>query len=408
MIKLRMLYPQIVEFPHDEDLEYEEAQYLFSENPGYSRLIEYLTSPLSAARSFAIKHIERAPERVKLLFAPIITNLAARQKISLQRKCEDDLFSLIIKLGLNSSICLLTVIDGLNLEEIYNRNIKNTTAYKILTELINIAKKNVMIWDNYVEFSTVINNIWLNIENLNLKPYESISFSFNFNLPKNFQLSIFPELNITSILPTTYLYHGNSVFLLQSDTGAQKAISFMSCINQPKSAYYYLVYKIILSHLKVSGFENLPKLEKVVCMSLRNKTAYGVISECIEVVAFEDEKIVESCACYMLLLFLLGLKDEGGEMVVGKNNRVVVKPNRLVKAGKHHRYFVLNQKSDLAKVRFYVLSYYICCRDIFENLIWIMNNEIWKNHKLHFYYTMPIMNAISKLNRRILKNTETR
>ena len=123
------------EYINDTNNSYEESKYLFKANPGYIFLLEYLTSPLASARSFAIKHFLRANTKVLIFYINKLIEIASPDTLFInytRNNTEEDIFMLLVKIGLSSAICLSKLSQQINLSFIYKRNQEGLFALIII------------------------------------------------------------------------------------------------------------------------------------------------------------------------------------------------------------------------------------------------------------------------------------
>ena len=386
---------------------YEETRYLFSENPGYSSLLEYLNSPILSARSFSVKHFLRAALKTKIFYLEKIISLAQPDKPLVEyhkNYLEDDIWELLCKLAISSPLCLAVLIQKIEISIIYLKNPESFIGVKLIQYAKNYMKKTKYIWERYIEQMSFLNNLWLIINEDNIVKGIIKLFNDGECLYSNLHLTIFPLFKIHRISLEVKFIKKHPTFTVINSEGASKSLIFVRNTSYTRALCYNFIIKLFLSQMKAKGLPIRLKLRKIECMIVRNKEEIGSIIEFTDMQPYEYKDIIVSHALYLLILFLLGIQDDSKYLSVSPKNKIIIDPTKLDKIKKHHTFFKVNRGCDLPSFRYWIITAYMACREIFENMLWIMQGEFWNCHKLRFYYSLPIKLAIEKIQKRITKD----
>lgn len=402
-----MLYSKFANIENDFG-GYEEAKYLFCESPGHTKLFEFLHSPLASARSYAVKHLLRSSEKQKLVYLQQIIKIANPYTLYenySRTTTEEDIWLLLYKIGISSSLCLSHLISQIKILLIYKKNVKTCISDKFVQVLCSNMKKNKIFWQDHIEHMNFVNNLWLLVEEKNCDFGVKKLFGDGTWVYKNLFLTIFPEFHVKKVAKFIN-FNTHPVFTLTDSFGRTKSLVFYYKKDFLYASFYYFIIKILLTHLQSKNLPFFVKVCKVECMNVRNQDEYGSMVEYSEIYPYDYKEILVSDAGLSLILFLLGLKMKSDKVFVSKNKKIVIDPSFLTKPERIHKYFEVKTKANIEIFRYWVISGYIACRDIFESILWIMNDNFWRNHDLHFYLSMPIQNAIHKINKRIDKDNK--
>lgn len=389
--------------PHGEN--YEEEAYLFSDNPGYSKLLEYLTSPIESSQSFAVKHFIRAPEKTKIFYLPYLLKIIKIHQFDIPRTnfC-DNILTLVFKIGISSGLCAVATISYIKSTSVHNKQFRSSIECFLMESLLKFLKRNSYIWEDHTEIFGFINNLWLFTEERDLSKGLQRLLKSETDLYVGLKMTISPGFNIKRVNFNLKVIKNREFLVVQNEKGLEKFFGFVENFRDIKSVSIYFIIKIAVSYLKYWIKATLVKIQKIELMANRNKDEYGLVYEEIEHGPYEYKDIIESLACFKLLLFLFGFKDNSGQVLVSKGKKVILKTQNLIVPEKHFKYFLIEDKNQVDRFKFWVIQYYFVLREIFENLSWMLKDAFWKGLRLHFYHSMPIQAAIIKIVKRIIND----
>lgn len=319
-------------------------------------------------------------------------------------KLENDIWELLSKIAISSPICLTQLLQKLKFSFTFAKNFENYLGSQWIEFIQKTAKKNKFFWEEHVEIMNFVNNLWLIVQEDGIRNGLVKIFNDGKCVYHNLRMSVLQDFEIKRVGLNVGFLKKRPILTVFDKKEKAKSVIFAIKKNLTQASSYNYIFKLLLSYMKEKQLPIRVKLRKFECMSIRNKGEIGSILEYTEVYPYEYKDIIISHAGYSLLLFFLGLQDTSPLLFVSETQKVILDSTKLKIAGKHHKYFKVHRDCDLEKFKFYIISGFLACREIFENLLWTMQESFWAQHKLHFYLSMPITSIISKLNSRIGKS----
>ena len=223
---------------------------------------------------------------------------------------------------------------------------------------------------------------------------------------QNMHITVFPEFLIEKVNLNVNCINNMHILTFENSQKEKNNKSILVAFkkNYCNSCSYNFIIKLFLSHLKEKKIPFGLKLSKIECTLLRNKEDIGTIIEYLEIYPYEYKNFILSHAIYSVILFILGLNDTNDIFYTTSNQKIIINTNNIIKAEKKHKYFKIKRNCDIDFFTFWVITGYVYCREIFECILWIMKEEFWNKHNLHFYLTLPMMSALQKIKKRIIKD----
>jgi hypothetical protein len=380
---------------------------LFYNRPEYNLLLENLKSPLASARSFAVKHFVRAPHPTQISYVQYLIGIAESQNLydSYKRHpSEEDIWVMLWKIGAENALCAIKILNSIKLSSIYKRGQDKLIGYNFIKQFRYQLKKHKYRWNEVLDQMNFMSNLWLIIKQGKIREGLKKLFGDGSCLAKNLYLAIYPNFHIKRIGVECKMADKQPVITFYGEKSIKELFFYYN--KSFEIAYYYnFVIGIFLSHLKLRKIPIGFKMRKIDCIFIRDEE-FGSLIEYLPINTYDHKDIIESYAGYCLIMFMLGVRDSSSKLLVSKNNKIVADSTKFLKPEKHYSYFSLKKGSDIQKFRFWVIAGYTTCREIMENILWIMKENFWKKQKLHFYWTLPLQSAIDKINKRIDKDND--
>ena len=319
----------------------------------------------------------------------------------------ENLLTLIVKIALASPLCAVSAICYLKTCGIHSNDFRTSVQALMIESILKLIKRNSVFFEEYLEIFNFINNIWLIVEEKDLVKGLKRIFKCEEDLFRGLRIPLNPKFCINFLSFDIKSISNKEYFLMKDLKGKEKFVGFRDKIRDLKPISLIFVVRIMVNYLKKKNLATLIKVPKVDVTWNRNKGELGMVIEVVEHGPYDEREIVESLACYKLMMFLFGVKQRNQQIFVCKQKKVILNYSKFLPCEKHYRYFSISNKKDLNKFRYWVITFYIQLRGIFDTILWMMNEDFWRGYKIHFYNSLPVQNAVIKLRNRINKNNAT-